>query len=556
MTALERSRNRLPIAPDGPALVTPPPPIERRRRVDPRRRKVLLIQPRLGFSGVFVVHMPLGPLYAAAELVARGIEVEVLDLRLHPETWREAVRAKLSDETLLVGLSVMTGQPIRHAIELGRLVKSVDPDVAVSWGGPHVTFAPDSVMDEPSCDYAISGYASRPLDQLVRALMEGRDPSTIPGVSSRRADGGFVRTPEIKEFEHIPFGQIPYHLVGDARDYGQLDDGRIVFSMYSVLGCPYQCTFCSSPAQYRGTPGKLWVKLEAVEVVDHIEYVMDRFRAGYIYFIDDDSFVSLKHVEGILDEIDRRGLKIPLGFRGARINEIKRMSDGFLSRLAAAGTDIMHVGAESGSDRILKLIKKDCTVEDILACNRKLARHPEITVGYNFMIGLPSETLAELHATRDLWLRLLDENPRAIIFTPNKFRPLPGTELFDLAVKEWNYTPPRTLEDWADIELESDTAFPWYPDGMERFCNLLFVSSYFVDDKIFRFSKGGTPFYRAIRAAVQAYGPVARWRLRHGYDQLLFEHPAYHALRKGILALQLHAPKLWERLNPPPARTG
>lgn len=550
MNALERQRIQLPIV-----RSAAPPAAPDRRRIDPRRRKVLLIQPRLGFSGVFVVHMPLGPLYAAAEIVARGIEVEVLDLRLHPETWREAVRAKLSDETLLVGLSVMTGQPIRHAIELGRLVKSIDPGVAVAWGGPHVTFAPESVMDEPSCDYAISSYASKPLDQLVRALMEGTDPSVIPGVSMRR-DGVVVRTPEAKEFEHIPFRQIPYHLVGDPRSYGQLDDGRIVFSMYSVLGCPYQCTFCSSPAQYRGTPGKLWVRLEAAEVVDHIEYVMDRYNAGYIYFIDDDSFVSLKHVEGILDEIDRRGLKIPLGFRGARINEIKRMSDEFLSRLAAAGTDIMHVGAESGSDRILKLIKKDCTVEDILACNRKLARHPEITIGYNFMIGLPSETLAELHATRDLWLRLLDENPRAIIFTPNKFRPLPGTELFDLAIKEWGYKPPRTLEEWADVELESDTTFPWYPDGMERFCNLLFVSSYFVDDKIFRFSKGNTPFYRAIRAAVQAYGPVARWRLRHGYDQFLFEHPAYHALRKGILALQTGAPGLWNRLNPAPSRAG
>lgn len=127
----------------------------------------------------------------------------MLDLRLHPETWRDAVRAHLSDEKLLAGLSVMTGQPIRHAIELGRLVKSIDPGIAVSWGGPHVTFAPDSVMDEPSCDYAISGYASRPLDQLVRALMEDRDPSTIPGVSSRRG-GGVVRTPEIKESDTSP----------------------------------------------------------------------------------------------------------------------------------------------------------------------------------------------------------------------------------------------------------------------------------------------------------------------------------------------------------------
>lgn len=513
------------------------------------------MQPRLGFSGLFVMHMPLGLVYAAADLVARGIEVEILDLRLHPESWREELRSRLTGDVLLVGISVMTGHPIRHAIEIGRLVKSIDPGIAVVWGGPHVTFAAETVLEEASCDYAISSYGARPLDLLVQALQEGRDPYGIAGLSLRRG-ASVVRVPEVKEFEHLPFQRIPYDLLGDTSVYGQLDDGRPVFSMYSALGCPYQCTFCSSPAQYRGTPGRLWVRLEAAEIVDHIEYAIERYGAGYIYFIDDDSFVSLKHIEGILDEIERRKVKIPLGFRGARINEIKRMSDEFLTRLAAAGTDILHVGAESGSDRILSLIKKDCTVEDILACNRKLARHPEITVGYNFMMGLPSETLEEVRQTRDLWLRLLDENPRAIIFTPNKFRPLPGTELFDMAVRDWGYHPPATLEEWADIELESDCSFPWYPEGMEQFCNLLFVASYFMDDKIFRFSRGETPLYRVFRTATKLYGPVARWRLRTGNDKFLIEHTAYHAAKRGLLELQMRAPGLWNRLNRAPMQAG
>ena len=74
-------------------------------------------------------------------------------------------------------------------------------------------------------------------------------------------------------------------------------------------------------------------------MIDHIEYVMERFGADFIYFIDDDSFVNLAHVEGIIDAIKARGLNIKLGFRGARINEIKRMSHEFLSKLADAGTD-------------------------------------------------------------------------------------------------------------------------------------------------------------------------------------------------------------------------
>lgn len=501
-----------------------------------------MVNPTHGFSGLFVRHIPLSVLYASAELVKHDVDVEILDCRLNPRGWRDELRAKLSSETLLVGISVMSGKPIENAIEIGRLVKSIDPGIGVVWGGPHVTFSPDSTMQEPSCDFAIAGYGSVPLYELVRALRHGdRELDSIRGLSFRRG-GEVVRVPELKQFEKIPYREIPYHLVPDYRVYGQLDSGATIFSMYSVLGCPYQCTFCSSPAQYRGTPGKVWVPLDVNEVVDHIAFVVEKYGAEFIYFIDDDSFVNLAHVEALIDGIAARGIKVKLGFRGARINEIKRMSHAYLTKLAEAGTDIMHIGAESGSDRILKLIKKNCTVDDILECNRKLAQHPEITVGYNFMMGLPSETMEEIHRTRDLWLSILGDNPRAIIFTPNKFRPLPGTELFDWAAKEWGYQPPQTLDDWINIELEADYAFPWYPDGMEQFCNMLFVTSYFLDNKIYKFSSGRDLRYRLVRLLSSLYQPIALWRLRHGFDRWLIEYPLYRLLTRMLVRLRDGAP--------------
>ena len=166
--------------------------------------------------------------------------------------------------------------------------------------------------------------------------------------------------------------------------------------MYSALGCPYQCTFCSSPAQYKPIAGKKWTPLDHNYIVDHIEYVADKYDANYIYFIDDDSFPKLKHVENIIDTIQERGIEIGLGFRGARINEILRMSHEFLDKLVAGGTDIMHIGAESGSNRILKMLKKNCTFEEIVESNKKLAAHPDITAAYNFIMGLPTETLNDL----------------------------------------------------------------------------------------------------------------------------------------------------------------
>ena len=299
--------------------------------------------------------------------------------------------------------------------------------------------------------------------------------------------------------------------------------------MYSSYGCPYKCAFCSSPAHYKEF-SKQWILLKVNDIVNHVEYVVDQYSADYIYFIDDDSFVNLNHVESIIDEINRRNIDVGLGFRGARINEIKKMSHSFLNKLASAGTDIMHIGAESGSNRILKLIRKDCTVKDIVECNRKLAYHPNITAAYNFIIGVPTETLDELNATRNLMLRLVDDNPNCIIFQPNKYRPLPGTELFELAVKNWNYSPPKTLDEWIDIEAEGDTKASWYSKGMKNLSNMMLVTSYFIDNKIVKVSSGRTLFYKVLLAINYIYKPIAKIRLKRGFSHWLIEYRLYRLI--------------------------
>jgi len=497
--------------------------------------RVVLVYPKQGFSGTYVRHAPLSLLYAAAEVVKNGYDVKILDSRLCPNDWREKLEALITPDTRIVGVSVMSGQPINNAISIGRYVKKHWPHIKVVWGGPHATFYPDTIIEQEwSCDYVISGYGSKPFADLVDCIVEGRKPEHVTGVSWRDGETVFLNPSPDQTFENIDWRDIPYHLVDDYSPYGQVDQDRKIFSMYSALGCPYQCSFCSSPAQYRPIKGKKWVRLPAEDIVDHIEFLVDTYGANYIYFIDDDSFPSLKHVSDIIDGIAARGLNVKLGFRGARINEIKRMDDAFLSKLAAAGTDIMHIGAESGSDRILQLLRKDATAEDILECNRKLARHPEIKAAYNIMMGIPTETLDDLKKTRDLILQLIKDHPNCIVFPPNKFRPLPGTELYDLASQEWGYEMPSSLEAWANIEVEGEVNPDWYEPGMRRFCDLMLVCSYFIDNKVVKVSEGRTAFTRAMRVLNYLYRPIAKFRLRHGFSAMLLEYTVYRWLTRRL----------------------
>lgn len=499
------------------------------------RNKIVMVYPNQGFSGTYVKHMPLSLLYASSQVVKAGYPVSIFDQRLHEGEWRKALRPEIDDTVLAVGISVMSGTPIKNAIAIGRYVKSIDPSIKVVWGGPHATFYPETILgQEWSADYVVSGYAAESFRQLVDFMAAGQDPVSVPNMSWRDGDK-VIRNPGVdKTFEHIDYRDIPYHLIDDYSVYGQLEQDRVIFSMYSALGCPYKCSFCSSPAQYSTIEGRKWVKLPAEEVVDHIQHVVENYGANYIYFIDDDSFPSLKHVEGIIKAINERKLKVRLGFRGARINEIKRMSDDFLDMLAAAGTDIMHIGAESGSDRILEIIRKDCTHEDILECNRKLARHPQITAAYNFIMGVPTETLDELKQTRDMMLQLIEDHPNCIIFPPNKFRPLPGTELYDLAKNKWGYEMPNTLDQWANIEVEAEADAGWYTAAHRRFFNLMLICSYFIDNKVARLTTGKTLFFKAMRLVNSLYRPIALFRLKHGLSRFLVEYPAYRTATRML----------------------
>ena len=499
-----------------------------------KRARILLVYPPLGMSGNFVRHAPISLLYAASLVVKAGYEVEIFDARLHGAGWREKMATRVTPEVLLTGVSVMSGSPVCSAREVAAVVKRKDPAVKVVWGGPFAMFNPEKILDQDSnSDYVVSGYGAKPLLALVESLAAGREPDPIPGLYGRDHAGQSYGVPaDWQTHEIIHYHDIPYHLISDYGQYGQLDSKRMTFSIYSAMGCPYRCGFCSSPALYKNIKGSRWQPLSVEEIVNHIQFLIDKYKADFIYFIDDDSFVELGHVESIIDLINERGIKVKLGFRGARINEIKKMSHAFLNKLAAAGTDILHIGAESGSDRLLKLVRKNCTVQDILECNQKLAKHQGIFAFYNFIVGLPTETLDDMRMTSNLMLRLIDENPNCIISTPNLFRPLPGTELHTLAKDRWSFESPESLDDWGLMEVETQYDLPWVSNESKKYFSMMLLASYFIDDKINKMQTGNSMLMIVSKIANAVYRPIAKLRMKHGYAHFLIERWLYDAFKR------------------------
>ena len=489
----------------------------------------LLIYPKLGSMDSMVVDLPLSIIYAATDSVKQGYHIELLDVRTISGNWKEVLKSKLEEGVLLAGISVMSGNPLKNAKEISIFIKDNSPDTQIVWGGPHVTVVPET-LSEPYLDFIIRGYGSNSLAKLIACLKNGYNSnlSSIPGLGYKKK-GEIFQNARVTEHEMIGYKDIPYDLIDvNSKYYQRRYNKTRMFPLFSAIGCPYQCTFCVHPTIYKEINGAKWRKYSTDEVVSHIEYVHKKFNVDHIVFMDDTSFPDLLHMQKIFEMVIERDLHITMEFRGARVNEIDRMDDDYLTLMEKVGGRVLMVGVESGSNRILKDFQKGITKEQILRINRKLARHPNLIPHYNFIYGTPGETYQDLMETKYLALQLIKENPKAYFGFGSDWKPIPGTVMLSIAEKEYGYKKPLTLDEW--VLMDSSDALhkivhPWYTKELNNMIKLLQIASFVIDDKIIKESMdNNTLLFCIFRLMAQIYKPIALFRLRYNITNYLFEY--------------------------------
>jgi radical SAM superfamily enzyme YgiQ (UPF0313 family) len=433
----------------------------------------------------FILDMPLSIVYAAHDCLRHGIDVRFVDQRALGSRWKDTLLESIDDNTVLVGFSVMTGNPIRNALEATGYVKRHKPGVVTVWGGIHVTICPDEVVAESSIDYIIRGLGSKSLYELVDYLS---NPGSGAGDRTKIEGLGWMEKGEKRfnpmstvasypELNELAIDKL------DMKSYVRFNYQENVYSLFTSFGCPHKCKFCYAPLFWKDIKGKKWFPYEAQTVVDHIVEVVNKYNIGYISLLDENFFLDTKRAHTILSGVSLRGVKVGWGIRGVRIDDLDRMDDEFLALMSDIGVRQMMIGAESGSPRILELMKKGITVEQTIRVNRKLASYPNLHPSYNFLSGLPGETIDDMCRSVDLIMRLMQDNPHASFSGMNQLIPFPGSELFDMCIKN-GYKEPKSLEGWANVDSHyGKNGVPWLDRKTQDTLHSIQAALMFADKK-------------------------------------------------------------------------
>jgi anaerobic magnesium-protoporphyrin IX monomethyl ester cyclase len=410
----------------------------------PGRQKVVLYNPQAVFFT-----LPLALLAIGSELDPEKYEVIIIDARLEEDA-RSVVLSHL-DGALCVGITVLTGAPISDALDISRAVKSVRPDLPVVWGGWHPSMFASECLAEASVDITVRGQGEETFVEIVQRLAEGLSLEGCAGCTVRLPDGRIHENPPRALAPVDEFRAHDYNLVPVER-YFQLK-GKRQLDYISSQGCNFRCAFCSDPFVY----GRKWVGLEPNRMALRLKELWDRYQFDDVNFQDETFFTKRDRVRDLAERIIESGMKITWAAT-MRADQGVRLPDDVWAKCKQSGLRRLLVGVESGSDEMLKRIRKDIKIEQVFATAQKMVQH-DIAGHFPFIVGFPEESAASIQESLDVAKRLRSMSPDFL--TPiYYFKPYPGSELVIEAVAK-GFVLPDTLEEWARFDYVAGLPGPW-----------------------------------------------------------------------------------------------
>lgn len=366
------------------------------------------------------VSPPLGLMYLAAYLQKySNYQVKILDCALENLNYAQ-LKNKISQEKPdVVGITALTFTFI-DVIKTVKIVKSINPNIKVVLGGPHVHIYPKETMNIQEVDFCVLGEGEKVFKDLLDNINNFQALLNIQGIVFRHKNK-IVNTgsqPFIQNLDDLPF---PARELTDYKKYTSIIAKRFpITTMFTSRGCPYKCLFCDRPHL-----GKIFRALSANRVVAEMEEIKN-MGIEEIFIYDDTFGIDRQRVLDICKKIKERNLNILWDIR-TRVNTVDQE---VLEALKTAGCQRIHYGVEAGTQKILDTLRKGITLDMVYKAFKATHEIGIETVAY-FMLGSPNETREDINQTIKLAKQLKPDYAHFSITTP-----FPATDLYYLGLKQ------------------------------------------------------------------------------------------------------------------------
>jgi radical SAM superfamily enzyme YgiQ (UPF0313 family) len=398
-------------------------------------------------------YAPLGTLYAASYLRARGYDVAFFDAMLadSEQEWARCLdlhrpRFALLYEDNFNYLSKMCLLRMRAAaFTMIELARARDCVVIVAGSDASDNAA---LYLQQGASYVLRGEGEETLGELVDRL-SGRSQQALAAIDGLAfVDAGETvetrRRADIQALDALPFPAWDLVDVSRYAEAWRRRHGHFSINMVTTRGCPYRCNWCAKPIW-----GQRYNVRSPENVVAELAWLKDTCRPDHISFADDIFGLQPGWIRRFADLVEARSLVTPFKCL-SRADLLLR--DGELEALRRAGCRTLWIGAESGSQEILDAMDKGLRVEDIREATRR-ARKAGIEIGFFLQFGYPGETRRQIEET----FRLVREcRPDDIGISVSY--PLPGTR-FHAAVRE-ELGVKRNWIDSGDLDMMYEGPFP------------------------------------------------------------------------------------------------
>lgn len=399
-----------------------------------KRLKILLMKP---YSETDELIPPFGLGYLATA-IRKNHDVQILDgikEKTTTEKFKEIIKKGGFD---VIGIQVFTCH-LAQTKKYIKAIKEINQKIKIILGGPHPSSEPYNIFKYfPDIDWAFRGEAEEGLPMLLDFIAQTNDGvalnnheaefQKIPGLIWRNtADETIVNHPSFEE-NLDKFGMPSWDLLQP--DTYPMSPHGAFFKNYPIApiiitrGCPYGCTYCAGSI----ISGRKIRKRSADNAIQEIKLLSENYNIKEIH-IEDDNFTFCRD---LVEEFCRKLKENQLNISWACPNGIRldTLTKDLLLLMKDSGLYSVSVGIESGSNKILKDMKKRLTIEII---KEKLNLIKEVgleSIGF-FIIGYPAETKKDILQTLAFSRELPLKRANFSIF-----KPFPGTEITNYLIEK------------------------------------------------------------------------------------------------------------------------